>query len=268
MLGLSPVRVCEACLGRVRSLPDAGEALCSRCGDALGMESARFAGSRGVGECTACRTDPPAFARAVAFGSYDNEMRDLLHVLKFNGMRRVAEHVFGQWMAEAILRLEGDTATEVVVVPVPLFRDRERQRGFNQAGLLASSALRRLAKLRPEWRLDFRPEALARVRDTRAMFALGPEQRRRNLAGAFRVGDAALVQGREVLLIDDILTTGATANACAKVLLRAGATRVWVATVARAQPESATAVERSFARWDAQPAGGTDEASRGSQQEA
>jgi len=238
---------------RVRAKAEVPEALCSRCGDALGMESVRFAASMGVHECTQCRMIPPAFARAVAFGSYDNEMREMLHALKFNGMRRVAEHVLGEWMAETILRLEGDAARELVVVPVPLFRDRERQRGFNQAGLLAQASVKRLAKLRPEWKLALRPEALLRVKDTRALFALGPDQRRRNLAGAFRIGDAEAVRGREVLLIDDLLTTGATANVCAKVLLRAGAEKVWVATVARAQPESVRAVAKNVTIWDADP---------------
>ena len=215
------------------------------------MESARFAASMGVRECTLCRTSPPAFARAVAFGSYDNEMREMLHALKFNGMRRVAEHVLGDWMAEAILQLEAEAAAELVVVPVPLFRDRERERGFNQAGLLAESAVKRLRKLRPGWKLSLQPGALQRVRDTRALFALRPDQRRRNLAGAFRSGEPEAVHGREVLLVDDILTTGATVNACARVLLRAGAMKVWVATAARAQPESVRAVEETVARWDA-----------------
>lgn len=250
MLGLSPVRVCENCVTRVRSQADAPEALCSRCGDALGMESMRFAASMGVHECTECRTTPPAFARAVAFGGYDNEMREMLHALKFNGMRRVAEHVLGEWMAQTVLQLEGQAAQDLVVVPVPLFRDRERKRGFNQAGLLAQAAVKRLAKLRPAWRLELRSGALLRVKDTRPLYALRPDQRKRNLVGAFRIGEAEAVRGREVLLIDDLLTTGATANVCAKVLLRAGAEKVWVATVARARPESVRLVATSVTRWD------------------
>ena len=260
MLGLRPVRVCDECVELVQGKGSAAQAFerrCSRCGEALGMESARFAdsmraqGGQDASECTQCRVSPPEFAKAVAFGSYDNQMREMLHALKFEGMRRMAEHVLGRWMAEAVLQLEGEAANDLVVVPVPLFRERERQRGFNQAGLLVHAATKHMRKLRPEWRLEVRPEALIRVRDTRALFALRPDQRRRNLSGAFRMGDAALVRGREVLLIDDILTTGATANACARVLLRAGAAKVWVATVARAQPESTQAVEQTVTRWDA-----------------
>ena len=254
MLGWSPVRVCDSCIERVRSQAANPEALCGRCGDALGMESARFAASMGSGECTACRVNPPAFDRAVAFGSYDNEMREMLHALKFKGMRRVAEHVLGRWIGEAALALEADAAPDLVVIPVPLFAARERQRGFNQAELLARSGMERLKRLRPAWRLDLRPEALLRARDTRALYELRPDQRRRSLEGAFRIGDAELVRGREVLLVDDIFTTGATANACARVLLRAGTTRVWVVTVARAQPESVRAVAQTVARWGADAA--------------
>ncbi len=251
MLGLSPVRVCDACIDRVRAQADDPEALCSRCGDALGMESVRFAAAMGSRECSPCRAAPPAFSRVVAFGVYDSEMREMLQALKFGGVRRVAGHVFGLWMAEAILQLEAEAARDLVVVPVPLFRTRERSRGFNQAQLLAEAAIRQLKTRRPAWTLRLHPHALLRVRDTRALHALGPDQRRRNLAHAFRIGEAEVVRGHEVLLIDDILTTGATANSCAEVLLRAGATRVWVATVARARPESVQATAAAdVAHWE------------------
>ena len=252
MLGLLPVRVCDACMTRVRSAADSSaDGLCTRCGDALGMESARFAGAMGVTECTACRLAPPPFEKAVSFSLYDNEMREMLHALKFGGMRHVAEHVLGEWMAAAVLQLEGLAANELAVVPVPLFAERERQRGFNQAGLLAGAAVKRLVKQRPGWKLELRPAALLRVKDTRALYAQRPDQRRKGLKGAFRIGDAEAVRGREVVLIDDILTTGATARECAAVLLRAGAAKVWVATVARARPESLQAVEVNVARWGA-----------------
>ncbi len=263
MLGLTPLRVCDACVGRVRAQAlESDELTCSRCGDALGMESARFAVSMGATECTACRLAPPPFAKAVSFGLYDSEMREMLHALKFGRMRRVAEHVLGESMAEALLKLEGFAATELVVVPVPLFKERERQRGFNQAGLLARAGVRRVARLRPGWKLALRPEALVKTKDTRASYALRPDQRRRELRGAFGIGDAEAVRGREVVLVDDILTTGATARECAKVLLRAGAVKVWVATVARAQPESLRAVEVSVARWDFGPEGKTADSLR------
>ena len=251
MLGLRPVRVCDDCLQQAASLANAPETLCSRCGDALGMESMRFAGSMGARECTACDVTPPAFERAVAFGSFDKEMRELLHAFKYDGMRRLAQHGLGAWLAKAIAQLEAEAARDLLVVPVPLFPARERQRGFNQSDLLARAAIEQLAKSHRGWKLELRPGALARVRDTRPQYALAPGQRQRNLKGAFRASEPDRVRGREVLLVDDIFTTGATANVCARVLLRAGATRVWVATVARAQPENLKAVQQTVARWDA-----------------
>ena len=124
-----------------------------------------------------------------------------------------------------------------MVVAVPLFPAKERQRGYNQAVLLADAALKELKKSAPEWRLRAAHGAIRRVKDTQSQFELTPSGRRRNLQGAFVVGETAGLVGREVLLIDDIYTTGATARACAAVLRRAGASKVWVATVSRAQKE-------------------------------
>lgn len=233
------VRVCEVCVGRLALSEDAEvNPSCTRCGDALGMESARFGASMGITECTMCRLAPPEFDRAVAFGNYDSEMREMLHLLKFGGLRGVAEHVLGEGMAEAVRKLRSAAAGDLVVVPVPLFSAKKRERGFNQATLLAVAALRRLRRLEPAWQLRLREDVLERVKDTRALYALGPSQRRHSLRGAFRVRDASAVRGREVLLIDDIMTTGATSRECARVLKRAGAAKVWVATAAKAQPES------------------------------
>jgi predicted amidophosphoribosyltransferase len=97
-----------------------------------------------------------------------------------------------------------------------------------------------LKQATPGWRLRLAEDVLRRVRDTESQFALTPRQRRMNLRGAFEVtknAAGARILGREVLLVDDIYTTGATARECARVLRRAGATKVWVATATRAQPE-------------------------------
>ncbi len=253
---LGRVQVCEACL---EGTPIHSATLCERCGDDLGAESFRFAASMGVRTCSTCRMASPEFAGAVAFGCYDEKLRELLHLLKFEGERELARALLGGWLAEAVRKLESRAAAELVVVPVPLFAARERKRGFNQAALLAREALARLRKTHPAWKLSLQPHALERVKNTRALFALDPGQRRRSLRGAFRVRDEAAVRGREVLLVDDIMTTGATARECSRVLLHAGATRVWVATVAKAQPERAERARvgvadgetSEVARWDA-----------------
>jgi len=204
------------------------------------MESARFAGQlaeRLPGDglrCTACRKVPPAFARAVAYGVYDDAMRELVHLLKYDRMEALAG-ALGVRLAEAVLMLEGAAARELTVVAVPLFGANRRTRGYNQSALLADAAIRRMRGLRPGWTLEAEHGALARVRETQSQFGLTPRERRQNLKDAFAVPDPARVMGREVLLIDDIYTTGATARECALTLRRAGAKRVWVATLARAQ---------------------------------
>jgi len=251
MTAWSAAPVCSACVERVG--PQRG-ALCEICGEALGMESARFAAALGAATCTMCRLAPPGFTRAVAYSEYADELREMLHLLKYQHVLRLASGQLGEWLAAAILMLAEDAGPALTVIAVPLFGARERQRGFNQSALLADAAIAKLRKLRPGWKLSAQHAALARVRDTEAQFGLTPHARRRNLRGAFRVTESEAVRGREVLLVDDIMTTGATARECARVLIRAGAAKVWVATLARAQAESFAGTEEhagGVAIWDA-----------------
>ena len=238
MISLGTVRVCDACVARVGAeTSERDGTVCARCGDALGMESARFAAAMGITCCTMCRLAPPDFERAVAGGDYNEDLREMLHLLKFAGRRQVAELVLGEKLARAVVQLRDVAARELMVVPVPLFAARERERGYNQALLLARAAVKRVEKIAPEWRLRVEANVLVRVKDTRPLFYLSPRQRRASLRGAFRVVKKQMLAGREVLLVDDILTTGSTARECSRVLLRAGATKVWVATAAKVQPE-------------------------------
>ena len=138
-------------------------------------------------------------------------------------------------LAGAIARLAQESPKEMLVVPVPLHRSKLVKRGFNQARLLAREALRLLSKSHPAWQLELAPGTLMRLRETRSQAGLTPRQRRLNVRGAFSVSDPGAVAGRHILLIDDIMTTGATARAAAQALIRAGAESVRVATLARAR---------------------------------
>ena len=185
--------------------------------------------------CLLCQRVDPPFERAVAYGSYESELRELIHLLKFQQVRPAAD-VLGRMLAEPIARLEPAMPVgSIAVIPVPLHRRKRRQRGFNQAELIARSALKQMsrAQMSRSNRFELCTGVLARLRETGSQIGLNRHQRRKNLRGAFAVSDAKPIMKRGVLLVDDVLTTGTTASECATVLLRAGAARVWVATVAR-----------------------------------
>jgi ComF family protein len=215
--------------------------------------------------CRGCRLAPPAFEQAVAHGVYRGTMRSLLHLLKYDGLEPVAQRL-GDLVASRIAAIPS-LPEKVLVVPVPLFKARRRQRGFNQAELLAESTMRAMRRLGAAWEGEFAPEfargVLARQRATQSQAGLSMTERRRNLRGAFFVADPSRVRDRHVLLIDDIYTTGATARACSQALKRAGAASVWVATAARAQrrqieafrPKSAAEapMHEDVAIWDGGP---------------
>lgn len=160
-------------------------------------------------------------------------MRAAIHSLKYDRIHSAAGPM-GAMLAQAIAKLAGEASSEMLVVPVPLHRSKFAERGFNQARVIAVHALRALRRTHPAWRLTLAPTTLIRLRATGSQAGLTPRQRRINLRRAFQVADKAAIQGRHILLVDDILTTGATARAASKALKRAGAATVWVATLARA----------------------------------
>jgi ComF family protein len=177
---------------------------------------------------------PPPFVQAVAYGAYQGRMREAIHALKYDRLHPAARGL-GKMLAEAIAKLAGQAPAEMLVIPIPLHRAKYAQRGFNQARSLAREALGFLGKSHPEWRLTLAASTLMRLRATESQAGLTPRQRRMNERGAFSVSDPSMLKARHVLLVDDILTTGATARAAAQSLLNAGAASVWVATLARAQ---------------------------------
>ena len=238
LVRISRLPVCQECLASMQ--PIAG-GTCAVCGERL--FSAYAIADAGTGNTPCCglcqRIDPP-FARAVAYGSYESGLRELIHLLKYSGVLPAA-NVLGRMLAEPIATLEREMGPEVVsVIPVPLHSSKLRQRGYNQAALIARAFLK-ITPARDRFHLC--AEGLVRKRDTSSQTGLTAHQRRANLRGAFAVARPGEVKGREVLLVDDVYTTGATASECARVLRRAGATKVWVATVARTLKISAQHVE-------------------------
>jgi ComF family protein len=222
---VSRLPVCSACLHEIH--PVRGR-VCSICGERV-LSVFAHADDDGLRRCPVCRRMDRPFDRAVAYGSYDGGLRELVHLLKYNGVRPAAS-VLGRMLGEAISKIESSfKQSRVLVIPVPLFKGKRRQRGFNQAEMIARGAL----KFFPVDRMELATGILLRARDTASQIGLTSYQRRENMRGAFSVSSAREVTGREVLLVDDVYTTGTTVTECARVLRRAGAEGVWVATVAR-----------------------------------
>jgi ComF family protein len=201
--------LCAACLAAVRPPP---APLCARCG-------APCAG-QACGDCAALR---PAFERAVAAGLYEPPLRDAIQALKYGGVRTLARPL-GR-LAAVPLRLRLAPPADALLVPVPSHHRRAASRGLDHTVLLVAELARSTGTAAS---LDL----LTRPRATRPQVGLTPAGRRANVAGAFAV--RGRLDGRTVVLVDDVLTTGATASACAEALAAAGAARVLVCTVARA----------------------------------
>jgi ComF family protein len=200
---------------------------------ALAAESSVAAADDHPSPCPLCRRVAPPFAKAVAYGSHQGGLREMIHLLKYASIFPAAK-VLGRMVAEAMGELEplfGERT--ILVIPVPLHKSKRRHRGFNQAELIAKAAL----KVHAAGRFHLSTNILLRQRDTESQIGMTSHQRRENMRGAFSVNRADnindQVRDSDVLLVDDVLTTGATAAECARVLLKAGASKVWVATAAR-----------------------------------
>lgn len=202
--------LCAPCFSR---LPVLADPACAGCAEPLPPYAAASM------RCARCLADPPPFAARAAF-AYDGLARELVLALKHGGREHLARAMARQMRGAAADWLDG-----AAVVPVPMHASRLRTRGFNQAGWLARA-------LSPAGWL---PDALRRTRDTGSTRGLTRAGRSRAVQGAFAVPPAArpLLAGRNAVLVDDVLTTGATARACARALRRAGVAQVRVLVYAR-----------------------------------
>lgn len=227
--------LCPCCEVRV----DATGSLCGTCWssvqfisdpvcDRLGVPLPYAIGDRQLSPAAIAR--PPAYDRARAAALYSGATRDLIHALKY-GDRHDGVGLLSGWLAHAGRALLEDAD---FIVSAPLHRSRLWSRRFNQAALLADGVARHVG-------VPHAPFLLERSRATKRQVGMTALQRRRNVRGAFRVasGQADFVKGKSVVLIDDVLTTGATAEACARALKRAGAIRVDVLVAALAGVEGA-----------------------------
>ena len=211
--------LCAECWPRVDFI---GSPQCAACGLPFEFEIEGNAPERAM--CGACLGHPPPYQRARAVMVYGDFSRKMILSFK-HADRTDAAPGLGRWLVRAGAGL---LAAADLIAPVPLHWTRLFQRRYNQAALLAHVAGR-------ETGVRVVADLIQRRRKTAPQGRMGPAQRRRNVRGAFRIhpGRAGLIQDKRVLLIDDVLTTGATASACARTLLKAGAGAVDVLTLAR-----------------------------------
>jgi competence protein ComFC len=206
--GARGARWCPACQKAVRLVMPPVCECCGREQDAPGL-------------CPCCQYSKPHFASIRSWGYFESPLRGAIHALKYRrdlGLGEVLSGPLIQMLAESTWPLD-------LIVPVPLGVARLKERGYNQSGLIA----RPLA-----WGIGLRysPRALARVRETRTQVGLSLEQRKENVGGAFQAR-SNLVAGKNILIVDDVMTTGSTLEACAVALLQAGALAVYGLTLAR-----------------------------------
>jgi ComF family protein len=214
-----PHRFCLECWSALFFL---GEPCCARCALPFDYEA-----GAGV-ECGRCLAEPPAFDRLRAAVAYGEISRRVALKLKYGGRPGVAE-TMARFMARHL-----DAGEDAILAPVPLHRWRIWRRGYNQSALVAVALAERTGRAA---RLDL----VERVKATPPLRGMGPRERKEAVRGAFRINPKRKqeAKGRAVVLIDDVYTSGATANACARILRRAGAASVEVLCWARVvRPES------------------------------
>jgi ComF family protein len=214
----SRLPICEECLGSFPALP---ARVCAVCGSPALVASTLPEGETQT--CLSCSDRKYRFECARSYAAYRGALVRAVVLLKFEQIEPLAAY-FGERVAWVARR---DGLTGDIVVPVPLHRTRERERGFNQAELIAREVAKRL-------RLPLRSVLLMRTKARPDKHILSNEERWRIVRGAFATRPGSQVDNKRVLLVDDVMTTGATLDACAKALLEAGAKSVIGLTVARA----------------------------------
>ncbi len=219
-----PYLHCVSC--RLR-YPTQDSALCAQCSDALPWVGPYRCDICGMPVnaytpiCDACQQEQHAFTRAWAVFMYEGVIKRLIYRYKYSGEATLTAP-FAQWMQNEYTALGWNAE---LIIPVPLHPLRRRQRGYNQAQLLAEALSKQL-------HIPIDVKLLLRIVNTKTQTKLGRHQRLENLKHAFKAEKSESIKGKTVLLVDDVYTTGATADQCSEVLKRAGAARVFLLTLA------------------------------------
>ena len=200
--------ICPHCRAAIVSIPGSDCRICNRQLDVADI-------------CGRCNAQNHSLERVYAAAVYSGPVRDAIARFKYNNHRFLAD-ALGELLAR---RIRGESLDSFRVAPVPLHRNRRKSRGYNQSELLGRCVSERLG-------LRYEPNGLERVRDTNPQVGRNFKERLANVKGAFGAGSASL-DGKDVLLVDDLSTTGATLEACAKAARNAGASSVRAAVVAR-----------------------------------
>jgi ComF family protein len=203
--------VCEGCWSKVQVITGSH---CAACGSPS---------DESVSACPNCENRTLHFDSARILSPFDETIQGLIHQLKYRGKRSIGHRLGG--MLGALIASDGGSGDLDMIVPVPLHPSREKERGYNQSALVASAMEARLG-------VRVRTDQMVRTRRTATQTQLNAAERAKNVAGAFEVKSPESVRGQEILLVDDVLTTGATVNACTEALLNAGAGRVCLAALA------------------------------------
>ena len=212
--------ICPECLSGIRWI---GPPFCSVCGTPF--VSSFVSEEIKSHPCGSCLTKKKYFTMGRALGYYEGPLREAIHRWKYQGKTYLSP-LFGKWMAEGLSRY-WDTSPPDFLIPVPLHPQRLRERGFNQALLLAR-------ELSLHTGIPCRKQALRKRSPTVPQVTLNGKERERGVRGVFHLAEGEELEGGRVLLIDDVYTTGATVNECSRVLLAGGAARVDVLTLAHA----------------------------------
>jgi ComF family protein len=175
--------------------------------------------------CGSCLTKKKYFTMARALGYYEGPLREAIHRWKYQGKTHV-NSLFGEWMVEGLHRYWDSTFFDLLI-PVPLHPKRLKERGFNQSLLLVKELSRKTG-------IPYRKQILKKSRPTIPQVNLNGKEREKGVKGSFQIMDGEEVEGKSILMVDDVYTTGATVNECSKVLLTGGAKRVDVFTLAHA----------------------------------